>query len=485
MGAILPKPVTTKVLERQTTKRFHMGLAFMNGYREKMEDAHTIFSKDDWGFFGVFDGHCGPNCSVYVADRFKDVMDKTTIPMPDEQLKDLSLTIDKEFIDQGVEGGSTGTYMIVSASETGYHLQVANVGDSRIVLLKRSALTNGEERCVSLTTDHKPAQAEERRRIEAAGGHVANNRVDGSLAVSRAFGDASYKSKCALTSKVIAVPDIVHHDAQEGDVVLLCCDGVFENDAFSNPNVIDFIAERLILKQDLATIAAAIVDEAMARGSKDNISAMLVQLGGELDCPESKPEHEVLAGPFSAPFSTKFCAAYNHMAGEAQLTPPQCLELRFDQVTAALKKRKEQTQCTEKGCDFEALQLPELEKLAEKSQACASRENGKAEYVVALKEAQLSDPSTDLRPLDVIEMENELKALAVPEDIAKASPSPARTQWFADWISRETSKSTEPQQDANTLNKAVQIHNKFGLPIELIFTLLSQSSEKEGQPPAI
>lgn len=44
-----------------------------------------------------------------------------------------------------------------------------------------------------MTEDHKPVDAEERQRIEAAGGFVAGGRVDGSLNISRALGDQKFK----------------------------------------------------------------------------------------------------------------------------------------------------------------------------------------------------------------------------------------------------------------------------------------------------
>ena len=243
MGPILSKPVTTKVLERKSTKLFHIGVGFMNGYREKMEDAHTVMPNDDegWGFFGVFDGHCGPLCSKYVADRFPQLISDNIIPITDDKLRDLSLQIDDEFLQGGKEGGSTGTFLFAIKQGDGYHLQVGNVGDSRVVLGRKK-----DQSEYSLTEDHKPCLEGEKKRIEAAGGHVHNNRVDGALAVSRAFGDGTYKGRGQpFASKVIAVPEFTHFDAEAGDIVLLACDGVFESDVFSNASVIEFIYEKL------------------------------------------------------------------------------------------------------------------------------------------------------------------------------------------------------------------------------------------------
>jgi len=62
----------------------------------------------------------------------------------------------------------------------------ANSGDSRSILGRAGKV-------IALSEDHKPENVEEKRRIEAAGGFVEDNRVNGSLALSRALGDFEYK----------------------------------------------------------------------------------------------------------------------------------------------------------------------------------------------------------------------------------------------------------------------------------------------------
>ena len=49
-------------------------------------------------------------------------------------------------------------------------------------------------RVVPLSVDQKPSLPSEKRRIEAAGGLVVNNRLDGSLGLSRSLGDFGFKS---------------------------------------------------------------------------------------------------------------------------------------------------------------------------------------------------------------------------------------------------------------------------------------------------
>ena len=74
----------------------------------------------------------------------------------------------------------------------------ANAGDSRVVLGRSS----GDEMCYPLSEDHKPENTIEKNRIEAAGGFVEENRVNGSLALSRALGDFEYKGRADLDYKL-------------------------------------------------------------------------------------------------------------------------------------------------------------------------------------------------------------------------------------------------------------------------------------------
>lgn len=62
----------------------------------------------------------------------------------------------------------------------------ANIGDSRAVASVRGHVQQ-------LSFDHKPNHQRELQRITAAGGYVEFNRVNGNLALSRAFGDFTYK----------------------------------------------------------------------------------------------------------------------------------------------------------------------------------------------------------------------------------------------------------------------------------------------------
>lgn len=84
--------------------------------------------------------------------------------------------------------------------ESGHRvLYVANVGDTR-ALLSRNGV---EER---LSVDHRLSEKSEKERVINSGGLVLNDRVGGTLILTRAFGDYALKD-----SGVISAPTLRKH----------------------------------------------------------------------------------------------------------------------------------------------------------------------------------------------------------------------------------------------------------------------------------
>lgn len=99
------------------------------------------------------------------------------------------------------------------------------MGDSRVI-----ASVNGAVQVLSL--DHKPCNDTERERIQAAGGWVEFNRVNGNLALSRALGDFVFKrnsQKVPQEQIVTAFPDIeVRKVTEDWEFLLMACDGIWD-----------------------------------------------------------------------------------------------------------------------------------------------------------------------------------------------------------------------------------------------------------------
>jgi len=168
-------------------------------------------------------------------------------------------------------------------------LVVANAGDSRAVLCRGG-------RAVALSEDHKPNDAREKRRIEAAGGYVENSgpgqyRVNGNLNLSRALGDLEYKKDATRGPEeqiICATPDVEFAErSEEDEFLVICCDGVW--DVKTNQEVVDFIRNGFRAAppddpQNMVRVLEALLDSCVSpdlrltRGlGGDNMTAVLVR----------------------------------------------------------------------------------------------------------------------------------------------------------------------------------------------------------------
>eukprot|EP00906_Rhabdomonas_costata_P005535 RCo008271 len=485
MGAQLPKPVTSKVLERFGNVHYSCGVAQMNGYRERMEDAHSACFGPNYAFFAVFDGHMDPHCSAWLGREFPEAIAKKGPPISDDDLVNLTVDLDNRYLAGNVDSGSTGTFFIATPDEptpegeAQFEIQVGNVGDSRVILGRKG-------RAVPLTTDHKPSLEGERARIELCGGTVTNARVDGNLAVSRAFGDGQYKggSGSPTVQKVIAVPEVRHIKARTGDFILLSCDGVFEGN-FSNDEVIEFAANLMKTESDLAIVAAAVCDQALERGSKDNITCMIVEFKDGTRLPGAA--EEFVPGPYSAPHHNGFRSAYAAMAEKVHLTLAQALERRYDHLKGLLAKRAAQL-----GYDpLDATAEPNYEKLSRSDLQSILQSYKEVTLGLSLEDMvqkckQLKLDGKPLIPADMKEVTDELTTYG---DGPEADLSgEARTAWFethaksmetADTDSNDGDTDTNKMVvDAGTFAKlqAVQQQSGGAIPLHLLMQLLQASA---------
>ncbi len=238
-------------------------------------------------FFGVFDGH-GPNgedisrflayklCGVVLGQFRKTKQSfaqciETGCLMVDKKIsKTQSLMEDGEVV-----GGSTACVCWIM----GDLIYSANVGDSRFILSY-----NGK--AVAVTEDNKPYNKAEKQRIREAGGYIYDGRVNGILAVSRAFGDAGLKDLKGYgphEQPVSAVPDVRTIEIDDSiDFLVLATDGVF--DVMENQDLINFIIRRMQQVEPLNKICEQVlknchfpVDKETGDGP-DNMTVMIVVL---------------------------------------------------------------------------------------------------------------------------------------------------------------------------------------------------------------
>ncbi|CAM8973483.1 unnamed protein product [Rhodiola kirilowii] len=295
----VPRGVATR------TWKSKYGVVSIIGRRREMEDAVAVqkrFVKNlaDYDFFGVFDGHGGSNVARFCRERMHEVVAAEVVAAGGRIVNwekvmtgsfgkvDEEVNCGEMATDKTKTVGSTAVVAVVGEDE----VVVANCGDSRAVICRSGV-------AVALSSDHKPNRPDELERVEAAGGRVINwngFRVLGVLATSRSIGDYYLKPY------VISEPEVaVCERTSKDEFLILASDGLW--DVITNEVACQVtrqclygrLKRRSSLDKDShnngdpnsptstsvsrATEAAASLAElAIARGSKDNISVVVIEL---------------------------------------------------------------------------------------------------------------------------------------------------------------------------------------------------------------
>lgn len=256
-------------------------------FRQYMEDSAVVVDPfafgekggDRWGFYAVYDGHGGRQAVDYCEAKLHEVvMDELRAarsrcaanrPLSDEAIAEaLSRSFQRVDDQLRLVGawrcGATATVALVNrTAHGGPRVHVANVGDSRCVAV-------GSRGCERLSRDHRPTDQAEVKRIEADGGFVSRGRVGGVLGVSRALGDHSLKSAgCSWR------PHVVAHDASGDAALVIGSDGLW--DAVGDADA-GLLVDRKIRERAPDRAAKLLVDEAVRRGSMDNITVLVTYL---------------------------------------------------------------------------------------------------------------------------------------------------------------------------------------------------------------
>lgn len=137
---------------------------------------------------------------------------------------------------------------VVAATCMGKYLQVANVGDSRLYIVNKEIK--------QITRDH--SLVEEMVRMGGLGRDEARNHPDKNI-ITRAVGAGE-----------TVEPDFFTVELEEGDIILMCSDGL--------TNMLDDEEIRMILDgaRDIVEKAYMLVEAANDNGGKDNISVILI-----------------------------------------------------------------------------------------------------------------------------------------------------------------------------------------------------------------
>jgi serine/threonine protein phosphatase PrpC len=245
------------------------------GVPNYQEDDYHNMMLDSTKYLAIFDGHGGSICSQFLACNFwGTLLEKNNTK--NEGIVKSFLEIDRNFKEvypqEAMNIGSTLGAVIAQRNKDNTDLTIMNVGDSRCALFIQSQLCSWTTHA---TIDHKPNN--ELDRILKSGSKVVRNRVNTRLAVSRAFGDWSFKQAdgfSELEQAVICVPDIYryHVPLSSNAALVLATDGLW--DVLSTDDVL----EQLKGSTSAQSLAEELVGLAIKKNSRDNITVTVAFL---------------------------------------------------------------------------------------------------------------------------------------------------------------------------------------------------------------
>eukprot|EP01083_Nonionella_stella_P017443 48809_1 len=230
--------------------------------QKKNQDVYIMIDSleglPDWSFYGVADGHgeFGHHVSSYVRDNIATYLGKSLREYPKDPAHAIYVAIESIGCDISktkINTTFSGTTLCLAAMYEST-IYTANVGDSRIIMARRSP--TGELSTFELTTDQNASVPTEKARILAAGGRVfalpgptgtftgpqrvwpADVDIVG-LAMTRSIGDDLIHQ-----AGVIYTPEIRTYSLHEDDILLMAAtDGLFE--FISSEQAVDIAVETM------------------------------------------------------------------------------------------------------------------------------------------------------------------------------------------------------------------------------------------------
>lgn len=204
--------------------------------------------------------------SVPNLSKFAEASVKEQLDLVENAIKSGFLRIDQSMRETAQDmSGCTAVCTLISPT----HVFIANCGDSRAVYFDGSVKF--------ATEDHKPLNPKERKRIIQAGG-CATQRINGTLAVSRALGDFEFKKDQQLgpcEQLVSPEPEVTVMPRNKDDMFLiLACDGIW--DVMDNYCICEYVQYKLQLEPSLKNVCSSVLDVCLHKGSRDNMSIIIV-----------------------------------------------------------------------------------------------------------------------------------------------------------------------------------------------------------------
>ena len=240
--------------------------------KEEMEDYTLVkhpflnIEKHNLSLFCIFDGHGGDFVSKYLKENFASNLHKNIKINYSLNFRNILKTsiesIDKELekLKEAENCGSTGTIVVLDNNS----VYCANVGDSKCFYI------NKKNNAFQLTEDHNCSNQKEKEELKKKGIIIFQNRVFGSLSLTRTFGDTQLKKdgiECNPYIKKIFL------DRDEVKYIIIASDGIW--DAVNKEKLMEIYKE--VENGTSKEFCNKLVDFAMNNGSNDNISCIVLR----------------------------------------------------------------------------------------------------------------------------------------------------------------------------------------------------------------
>lgn len=264
------------------------------GRRDEMEDGFIYV--DNFGnrpgscYVGVYDGHGGCHAVDFLLKNLHVCLLKninSAVNGMDNVLRKTFQEVDDDMRIKGgvVSSGATACVSVIHQEVDGRRiLHCAHLGDARAVLCRGGIAVR-----LTCESDHKATDPRELQRVLDSGGQVINERVNGILAIARAFGDYILKKPNQLDNVVSNDPDVSYVELNEAtDAFLItACDGLW--DVVDDQQAVNIVLEAILalkthspdmLKQKYLPeiLSRSLVEEALHRGTADNVTVAVALL---------------------------------------------------------------------------------------------------------------------------------------------------------------------------------------------------------------
>ena len=219
--------------------------------------------------FELFDGHGGDYVAKYLQQNF-DTIYRKNLSLTPSDIEDALRTSFFEIDDKlnslhTPDVGSTGCVVhVVKPSPYSIKVYCANVGDTRCSLISPTKIKR-------LSYDHRACDSKERERVISLGGTIKNDRVDGTLMLTRVFGDFDLKTKGVTCNPDITCTNI--NIEEKNQYLIIACDGVW--DILTEDDVRQIV---MFGKNTAEDICREIMKKTLLNNAFDNLSLFVVKL---------------------------------------------------------------------------------------------------------------------------------------------------------------------------------------------------------------